>query len=235
MINSKSVLAIIPARGGSKRLPHKNILDFAGKPLITWTIMSAKNSRYIDNIIVSSDKNKILALAKSMGVDVVKRPEELSRDETTSFDVVKHAIDNIKRHDYIILLQPTSPLRTSQHIDESIGFLVEKEADAVISVCEVEHSPLWMNVLGDDCSMNHFLSQDIKNKRSQDLRQYFRLNGAIYISNIDALLKEGGFFIRDKIYAYIMKSADSIDIDNIVDFKVAEQMYFLSRSDNKDD
>jgi CMP-N,N'-diacetyllegionaminic acid synthase len=126
MYKEKSFLAIIPARGGSKRLPNKNILNLAGKPLIEWSIDAALKSKYIDKVVVSSDDENILKIAKDK-CDIIKRPKELATDTASSIDVIKHVLDNLeKKYDYIVLLQPTSPLRNEKHIDEAIEFLYKK-------------------------------------------------------------------------------------------------------------
>lgn len=215
-------LAIIPARGGSKRLPKKNILKLAGKPLIAWSIEAALRSRAINRVLVTSDDDEILTISKCYGADVLKRPDALAQDTSTSLDAIKHAIENSHSYEYIVLLQPTSPLRTYQHIDEAIEFLEEKKADAVISVAEVEHSPLWMNVLPADNSMTGFLRENVLNCRSQDLPAYYRLNGAIYICRTEKLLEQNSFFLESNIYAYKMNTKSSVDIDSEFDFKLAE-------------
>lgn len=223
MINGKRVLAIIPARGGSKGLPRKNILKLAGKSLICWTIKAALNSKYIDKLIVSSEDEEILKIAKESGAEILVRPKELATDEAKTIDVVFHVLENMKEHfDIIILLQPTSPLRESKHIDEALNLLITKDADAIISVCEAEHNPLWCNTLPEDGSMKNFLRKDIINKRRQDLEKYYRVNGAIYICKTEKLLAERSFFLEDNIYAYIMDRKSSVDIDDEVDFKLAE-------------
>ncbi len=223
MYSGKTFLAVIPARSGSKRLPKKNILRLKGKPLISWTIESALGCEYIDEIVVSSDDNTVLSISENYGITSIRRPSELATDTSTTIDVVKHVIFNISRnYDYIILLQPTSPLRKSEHIKEAIDLLFQKEADAVISVCEAEHHPLWCNTLPQNHSMANFLRKDILNKRSQDLPKYYRINGAIYICRIDRLLMENTFFIKNKIFAYIMDRKSSIDIDDEIDFRLAE-------------
>lgn len=222
MHKGKTYLAIIPARGGSKRLPRKNLLDLNGKPLVAWSIEAGLNSKYIDKVVVTSDDADILNIAKYYGVLSINRPIELSSDTATTFDAVEHAIENIKYYDYIVLLQPTSPLRTEWHIDKAIEFLINKEADAIVSVCEMDHSPLWSNTLDDTLSMAEFLTKSIKNKRSQDLDSYYRINGAIYICDTKKLLKEKGFFIENGIYAFKMDRETSIDIDNEIDFQLAD-------------
>lgn len=229
MIDNKRVLAIIPARGGSKRLPRKNILDLAGKPLIFWTIEAALGSKYIDKVAVSTDDEEIADISKQHGAVIpFMRPNSLASDEAASIDVALHAIDFFEKnnncYNYIILLQPTSPLRASSHIDEAIELLDSKNADAIVSVCKVEHNPLWSNILPKDGSMKDFLHNDILNKRSQDLDVYYRLNGAIYICNIDKLKEEQVFFLKDNIFAYEMNGKSSIDIDEEIDFKLAKTL-----------
>ena len=222
MYNKKTFLAIIPARGGSKRLPRKNVLNLAGKPLIAWSIESGLRSKYIDKVIVSSDDDEIIDISKKYNAQTIKRPDELASDTATTFDALKHTIDNIEKYDYIVLLQATSPLRDEKHIDNAIELLESKEADAIVSVCEMNHSPLWSNTLPLNDSMIGFLKDEILNKRSQDLEKYFRLNGAIYICKSKKLLEEKSFFLKENIFAYKMDRESSIDIDEEIDFIFAE-------------
>ena len=222
MYKNKTFLAIIPARGGSKRLPRKNILDLNGKPLIAYSIEAGLNSKYIDCVIVSSDDEEILSVSQKFGADIIKRPEDLASDTSSTFEGLKHTIDNVRTYDYIVLLQATSPLRSSIHINEAIELLIDKNADAIISVCEMDHSPLWSNTLDDSLSIKNFLKDGVLNKRSQDLETYYRLNGAIYICKTDKLLEEESFFLKDNIFAYKMDRKSSIDIDEEIDFKIAE-------------
>ena len=221
---NKTFLAIIPARGGSKRLPRKNLLDLCGKPLIAWSIEAALKSKYISKVIVSSDDEEILNIAKEYKADFIKRPDELASDTATTFDALKHTLENVEKYDYVVLLQPTSPLRSEKHIDEAIELLKEKNADAIISVCEVEHSPLWSNTLDENLDMSNFLRDEVLNKRSQDLPKYYRLNGAIYICKTDKLLENKGFFLKENIYAYKMNKKHSVDIDEEIDFIIAEKL-----------
>lgn len=232
MLNGKTFLAIIPARGGSKRLPRKNVLELAGKPLIAWTIEAGLKSKYIDKIIVTSDDNEILDIAKQFGSDTLKRPDELSSDTATSFDVIKHTIENTDKYDYVVLLQPTSPLRTTEQINDAIELLENKKADAIVSVCEVDHSPLWSNTLPKDNNMNHFIRDEMKDKRSQDLERYYRLNGAIYICKTDKLLHEKSFFIEDNIFAYCMDKKSSVDIDEQFDFEYVKTIIEVTKLNN---
>lgn len=221
---NKTFLAIIPARGGSKRLPRKNVLDLYGKPLIAYSIEAALKSKYISKVVVSSDDEEILNIAKEYKADFIKRPNELASDTATTFDTLKHTLENVEKYDYVVLLQPTSPLRTEKHINEAIELLEEKNADAIISVCEMEHSPLWSNTLDENLDMSNFLKDEVLNKRSQDLPKYYRLNGAIYICKIEELLKNKGFFVKENIYAYKMDRKHSVDIDEEIDFVIAKEI-----------
>ncbi|MDP1604438.1 MAG: acylneuraminate cytidylyltransferase family protein [Legionella sp.] len=227
MYNGKTFLAIIPARGGSKRLPRKNVLDLGGKPLIAWTIEAALGCPFLDEVLVTTDDEEIAEVAKRYGANVpFLRPPELASDTAISFDVIKHAInfykiERGKEFDFVMLLQPTSPFRSTQNISEAIELRVEKNADAIISVCEVEHSPLWMNTLPADHSMAKFIREDVKNKRSQELNTFYRLNGAIYLCNIKVLLEKKSFFTDYAIYAYLMSLECSVDIDTNMDLLLA--------------
>lgn len=222
MNETKKYLAIIPARGGSKRLPRKNVLPLAGKPLIAWTIEAALQCSKIDKVVVTSDDDEILAIAASYSVDCIKRPAILATDTSTSFDVIKHSLEEYLVYEYCMLLQPTSPLRTHDHIQEALDQLEARSADAVISVCKTEHSPLWANTLPNNKSMQSFLCKESLNKRSQELPSYYRLNGALYICRTKKLLEQGTFFLKDNVYAYIMSERSSVDIDTELDFKWTE-------------
>jgi CMP-N-acetylneuraminic acid synthetase len=224
---NKKILAIIPARSGSKRLSNKNMLNLSGKPLIQWTIEAALLVDAIDDVIVSTDSECIATFSKQQGAKVpFLRPDNISGDTATSVDVAEHAINFFKKlgvtYEYILLLQPTSPLRKAVHIEEAIALQKTHLANGVISVCECEHSPLWTNTLDQSLSMDNFLTDFVKNNtRSQDLSTYYRLNGAIYLVNTESFLKEKNLFLSEKLLAYKMSSEDSIDIDNLMDFKFA--------------
>ncbi len=220
-MSKQRILGVIPARGGSKRLPRKNILSLNGNPLISYTINAALKSSCIDEVVVSSDDKEILELSSSLGAQALLRPDNLASDTASTFDVVKQVVESYPEYTHIALLQPTSPLRTAKHIDEAAALMVEKQANAVISVCEMEHSPLWSNRLDASLSMENFLREEVINKRSQDLDVYYRLNGAIYLVRIDRLLAERSFLLKKDIFAYIMDRWDSVDIDEAIDFEIA--------------
>ncbi|BBM87893.1 acylneuraminate cytidylyltransferase family protein [Candidatus Uabimicrobium amorphum] len=230
MYNNKNILAIIPARAGSKRVPNKNIKDLAGKPLIGWTIEAATKSRYIDNVVVSTDSEKAIEVAKSYDIEVpFVRPAHLATDAASSMDVITHALEFLQKassstYEYIMLLQPTSPLRDHMDIDNAIEFCFEKNAEAVISVCEMEHSPLWSNTLPEDNSMENFISKEVSHKRSQELPTYYRLNGAIYLAKTEKFLLDKTFFLEKNIFAYVMPNEKSVDIDNEIDMYLAQSL-----------
>lgn len=228
MLNNKRVLAIIPARAGSKRLPQKNILKLGGVPLIAWTIGAAKKSRYIDDIFISTDDENIVNIAENFGLDVPElRPDYLSSDNATTESVVLYTLKKFgKEADIVLLLQPTSPFRNSCHIDEALELFEEKEAFSVISVTPCEHPPEWSNYLPENNSMENFIRPKSL-KRSQELPVSFRLNGAIYIFDAVRLLNVGGINYDKKSFAYKMSNKDSIDIDNQFDFDMAE--FFMEK------
>ncbi|EHF4930727.1 pseudaminic acid cytidylyltransferase [Enterobacter hormaechei] len=224
-------IALIPARGGSKRLPDKNIKLLNGKPLIAWTIIAAKESALFDEVIVSTDSENIAAIAKHYGANVpFIRPQNISNDNATTAEVVNHAVNFIQdvekvSIDTICLLQPTSPLRTTTHIKEAFALYKEKKAKSVISVCKVEHSIQLCNKLSDTLSMEGFIKPE-NNIRSQEHAVYYRLNGAIYI--FDKIHFKDISKIYDKnSYAYIMNRTSSIDIDEKEDFIFAESLLRL--------
>ena len=187
MLDKFYVTALIPARGGSKRLPRKNVKLLNSKPLIAWSVEVAKASKYIDQVIVSTDDEEIKQISEQYGAEVpFIRPEHLSNDTASSFDVIKHAIEQLGIEDQnhlIVLLQPTSPLRTTFDIDKALEFFKTNDADGVVSISECEHSPLWANSLPENFSMKNFIRPELVGKRSQDLPKYYRLNGSIYISD----------------------------------------------------
>ncbi|WP_272688340.1 acylneuraminate cytidylyltransferase family protein [Providencia sp. PROV142] len=223
MINGKKVLVIIPARGGSKRLPRKNILPLCGKPLIGWTIEAAKNSIYVDSIFISTDDSSVAKIAREYEVNIPElRPKELATDSATTEDVLIYTLNKFgSDYDIVALLQPSSPLRTSYHLDDALELFVKKNAFSIVSVTPCEHSPLWSNTLPANCSMSNFLRPEAM-KRSQELETFFRINGALYIFDIKELIDHNKICYTEKSFAYIMKNEDSVDIDNEIDFRLAK-------------
>jgi CMP-N,N'-diacetyllegionaminic acid synthase len=227
LINSKSVLAVIPARGGSKGLLGKNILPLAGKPLIAWTIESAIESKYIDKCIISTDDQEIADISLKYGGDVpFMRPSELATDKANSIDVITHSIEAIEeKYALIILLQPTSPLRNSFDIDNALELLENKHAGALVSMVEIRHPVEWAARISGDLHIPELVTTLSKNTRRQDFEKRYELNGAIYISISDLFTKQNSF-ISNHTIAYVMPKERSIDIDDEIDFKFAE--YLLS-------
>jgi CMP-N-acetylneuraminic acid synthetase len=221
----KKILAIIPARSGSKGIKDKNIKPLNGKPLIYYSIHEALESSIIDEVIVNTDSEKIASISKKYEAKIpFIRPNELSTDEASTIDVIEHTLNYYEEKnmnfDYFILLQPTSPLRTSEDIINAFELLEQKKAKSIISVCETEHSPLLMNTLNNRLEMNNFIKPE-NNKRRQELEKYYRINGAIYISEVKNFLETKSFYGKDS-YAYIMPVNRSVDIDNEIDLKLAE-------------
>lgn len=214
------ILCIIPARGGSKGVKLKNIRKLEDKPLIAYTIDAGLESKYGLDVFVSSDHPGILKISNSYGAGIIKRPSDLAEDDSTTIDVLLHALGILdKTYDLIILLQATSPLRTSNHIDEAIQLYMESECDSLISVCEYEHSPYWSYIIQDKILTP--IHKDYINKRRQDLPETCRPNGAIYITTPSNLEKYKGF-ISPKTLAYPMSMEDSVDIDTELDFQICE-------------
>lgn len=227
MIYGKTVLAIIPARGNSKGIPGKNIKLLGGKPLILWTIEAAKESKFIDRIIVSTDSEEIAGVAREYGAEVpFMRPSKLASDEASGADVILHALrwfeKNNINYNFFILLQPTSPLRNSEHIDRALDELIKKpEAQALVSVKIAEESPYWMKEIDGQGFLKNLLSETKQYPNRQDLPKVYILNGAIYISKWDIFLEDKSFFKR-KCLPYIMDEKSSLDLDTPLDWKLAE-------------
>ena len=216
MINNKKVIAIIPARGGSKRLPKKNIKNFLGYPLLTWTIRAALESKFIDKVILSSENENILKIAKSYGCEVpLKRPRNLAHDNSETFEVIKYILDKMdKDFFYIILLQPTSPLRTNKDIDNCIKEFIKKKSISCVSAFKF-HKSLNIFIEKNSNKIENIFSDKKK------LNEYYVLNGAIYLTDKYTLIKNKGF-ISDDTLLFEMPFSKSIDIDTIDDFEVAE-------------
>lgn len=212
------VLAVIPARGGSKGIPKKNILPVGGRPLIGWTIEAASNTPCIDRVVISTDDADIMHIAQLCGGDIpFKRPLELATDTASTIDVIVHAVDQIPGYDFVVLLQPTSPLRTSHDIQLAFEELRRADAPSCVSVCAVEESPYWMYRLDEANRINPILEIPQGVNRRQDLPPVFILNGAIYIAHINWLRKTRSFMTEETI-GYVMPRQRSIDIDTFEDF-----------------
>ncbi len=238
MIQGKRVLAYIPARSGSKSIKDKNIVDVAGKPLIAYTIEATKKSKYVDTVVVSTDSEEYAEVARKYGAKApFLRPAELATDTSPEMDTTMHLMNWLEhewmeefgRFDIIMRLQATSPLRTSDDIDEALEQCITKNADAVISVFECPVTPLWMNTLPADFCMKDFIPGAIRKKNRQELPTYYQLNGAIFASKW-TVLKNTKSWYGEKTYAFIMQKEHSVDVDDKSDLEFAR---FLLMTKNK--
>lgn len=219
MIGTRKVLAVIPARGGSKGLLGKNLMRIAGRPLLAWSVDAARAARSVDRVVLSSDDEATMAAARNCGCEVpFRRPAALATDTATTIDVLMHAIDALPGHDVIVLLQPTSPLRTAEDIDAACERLAISGAPACVSVSPAEQSPYWMYRLGHNQDLVPIVEAPPGVTRRQDLPPVYVLNGAIYVANI-AWLREARTFVTRETVAYVMPVERSIDIDTSADFE----------------
>jgi len=231
MFREKKFLAVIPARKGSKGLPKKNIKPLLGKPLIAWTIEEALQSSYLDKVIVSSDDEDILTVAKQFGADVpFIRPEYLAQDNTKTYDVLEHAIEMIEMEsnevfDYIVLLEPTSPLRQAFDIDNAIEELLNSsEASSIVGVGKTEsQNPAFLVLLDKDSFIQGFQDKNMSSIRRQDIRDVYFFEGSIYVSEVKTFLNKKSFY-HSKTIAYKLPKYKTIEIDDIYDFIMAEAL-----------
>ncbi|MDI6906147.1 MAG: acylneuraminate cytidylyltransferase family protein [Thermoanaerobacterales bacterium] len=225
MYRGLSLLGLIPARAGSKGLPGKNLRLLAGKPLIVHTIEAARESGVFDEILVSTDGEEIARVAEDAGANVpFLRPAELATDAARGIDVLHHAMAWLDKdgraYDAVMLLQPTSPLRTADDIRGALDLFIERRAEAVVSVCEVDHHPWWCNTLPADGCLDGFLRPDLPTNRQQ-LPVCYRLNGAIYLARW-GFIRERDSWYGPRTYAYVMPRMRSVDIDDEVDLALAQ-------------
>lgn len=225
MIDAKTVLALIMARGGSKGLPRKNLREVGGRPMLAWTIDAARKSRFIDRTVLSSEDPEIIAAARDLDCEVpFVRPIELARDETPAMDVVRHAVGCLDRtYDYLVLLQPTSPLRICEDIDGCLALCHGKGAPAAVSVTEADKSPHWMYRVGSDHRMSPLIPVERRPLRRQELPAYHVLNGAVFVARCDWLARRDDFVSSDTL-AFIMPGARSVDIDDELQLRLANTL-----------
>ena len=223
MIKGKKVLGLIPARGGSKSLPRKNVLSLGGRPLISWTIQAALASAYLDRVVASSDDREIMETARKWGAEVpFTRPAELAGDETASIDVVLHALDQVGNgYDYVVMLQPTSPLRTVGDIDACVSKCLDSGAPACVSVCEASKSPYWMYTFDSRERFRPVIQGLELITRRQDIPPVYSLNGAVYVARTD-WLRKAGQFITPETVGYVMPHERSLDIDTALDLRICQ-------------
>lgn len=238
MYKEKSILAVVPARGGSKGIKRKNIVALGGKPLIAWTIDEAKKSKYIDRLIVSTEDLEIAEVAKKNGAEVpFLRPKNLAKDETSTFDTIIDLIHKLEAkgeiYDYLLLLQPTSPFRTCEHIDVAIRELIDQNKhDALISICELEIPLQWIRHINSHKSIYKHISYDISTHyQRQSFDTSYRLNGALYIINVKSFKKHETFEPEGLTMGYVMSTESSIDIDEPKDLMLAEHYIEILRKE----
>lgn len=219
MYKKNKILALIPARGGSKGIKNKNIVSVSGKPLIAYTIDAAKASKYIDYVYVSTDSEKIADVAIKYGALIpFMRDETLAQDTSKTIDAVMFSVNKFKEmgydFDYLVLLQPTSPLRTGEDIDAAIEKLLASTYTSLVSVSKVDDNPVLIRSIDDNNCLVPILKQS-STVRRQDFKDYYRVNGAIYINKISELTLNTS--LNDNLYAYIMPQDRSFDIDTMDD------------------
>jgi len=223
------VLGLITARGGSKGITNKNIVHVGEKPLIAWTIEAALKSNVLDRVVVSTDNNEIASVAQKWGAEVpFTRPYRLAKDDSPHVDVLIHAINWLQeKEDYspefLMLLQPTSPLRTSEDIDKSFALAIDRKADCVISVQETLSHPYSVMQVTEDQKLSEFLmsSDDAASYQRRQVRpKFYSLNGAIFIFKVDVLLKNKNIY-PELTFTYVMPKERSLDVDTSWDLHVA--------------
>jgi CMP-N-acetylneuraminic acid synthetase len=212
------VVGLIPARGGSKAIPGKNLAPVAGKPLLSWTVEAAQGAQTLTRVVVSTDSDEIGAAARSRGAEVIERPAELAGDETPMLEVVRHALGALGGCDVLVLLQPTSPLRRSEHVDEAVRLLRETGADAVVSVVEVPHQFRPSSLMRLEEGRLRPLEPGATRRQDKQL---------VYARNGPAVLALRAERLGDDLYAgdvrpYVMELRDSVDVDGPDDLRLAE-------------
>lgn len=224
------VLGIIPARGGSKSVPKKNIRLLAGKPLIAYTIETAQKCKMLDRTVVSTDDAEIADVAKEYGGDVpFMRPKELSLDTSSMVPALQHAVSAIEKNenvrvDVVVLLDPTSPFRKIENIEECIQKLERENVDSVVTICEVEHNPYFVMMELDGDRLVPLIKSDKVITRRQDAPTVYRLNAAVYAVKRDVLMNADVSIITDNTMAVIMPHEQSTHIDHEIDFEFAEYL-----------
>ncbi len=228
MYKNKTFLAIIPARGGSKGLPGKNIKELCGKPLIAWSIEAGLKCKYLDEVMVTTDYQNIVEVSKQYGAIVpFLRPNKLASDTTTSFDAIKHTIEYYKNElnkefDYIVLLEPTSPLRESSDIDKAIEVLLDSDVDSIVGICRTEdQNPVFLVLKNEKSFISGYENKEMKVLRRQDIKDVYFFEGTIYISKTNVLLDKKTFYHENTI-GYEVPKYKSLEIDDMDDFVMVE-------------
>lgn len=218
-------LAVIAARGGSKRIKNKNVKLLAGKPLVSYVIEAAQKAKYIDKVMVSTDSKEIATVAKKYKADVpFMRPLKLASDTAKSYDVVRHAVEFYEKkqeiYDIIVLIQPTAPLVTSQDIDQAIATLIRTKTNSCVTMCEISDRPEWMFNIKNNLARP--FSNFSEGVRSQNFPPLYRINGGVYVIKKELILSNGKLIDEQSLSAVIMPKERSIDIDESFDFELAK-------------
>ena len=222
MYDGASILAVITARGGSKGLPGKNLRLAGGKPLIAWTIEQGSGSKFIDRLVLSSEDEEIIAVARNLGCEApFVRPDALARDDVSAVEPVIHASRTLSGYDMVVLLQPTCPLRTSEDIDGCIRHCVDNNAPACISVARSAKSPYWMYSIDSNGRMVPLLDAPREKNQRQDWPAVYVINGAVYVARTQWLYEQKSF-LSDQTLAYEMPEERSLDIDTEHDLEYFE-------------
>jgi CMP-N,N'-diacetyllegionaminic acid synthase len=218
LISGNRVLGLVPARGGSKRLPGKNIRPLCGKPLLAWTVEAALGSSLLDRVVLSSDDEEIIGVAAQYGCEVpFRRPAHLADDSTPGVEPVLHALDQLDGFDYVVMLQPTSPLRTAEDIDNAVLQCVSRGAPSCVSVVPVA-KPQWMFMLDEETHL-----QPISAEGRESTGTVFLLNGAVYVAHV-SMLRQTRLLVGQGTVGYVMPPHRSIDVDTEYDLRVAESL-----------
>jgi N-acylneuraminate cytidylyltransferase len=222
VIGNRTVLGLIPARGGSKGIPRKNLRRLAGKPLLEWTAEAALTSRFIDRAVLSTDDAEIAAVGASLGLDVpFERPAAAASDTASAADVISHAIGALGRpYDYLVYLEPTTPLRLAADIDACLERMDHHGAEFCVSLQRSQQRPEWMFYLGEEEQIEPAVGR-FQAGRRQDMRECYVLNGAVYAARIESFLRTSTFLTASTL-GYIMPPERSIDLDEPADFDTAE-------------
>jgi len=229
------IIGVIPARGGSKSIPRKNIKILQGKPLVVYTIEEAKKSNYLTHLVVSTEDEEIKNISLKYGAEVpFLRPKELATDDALAIPTVQHAVITVEKiknikYNYVIMLQPTTPLRETEDIDKALAMLIEADADGVISVVDVDNwHPMKMKKFDENSYLIDYKTPPVENPPRQILPKVYMVNGAIYATKRDVFM-EKNTFKGEKCLGYIMPPERSVNIDTEIDFLIAE--YYLRKKD----
>ena len=217
-----SVLAIIPARGGSRAIPGKNVRPFAGEPLLVHTIKSALAAKTLDRVVVSTDSDEIAAAAEAAGAEVVRRPAELARDESPTEDALIHVLETLgESPDWIVTLEPTSPLRTPELIDACVELAAAEDADAVITVVETRE------LLGRLDGSRFAYLEPGQPRRRQDRRPLYRESSTVYVTRTSVLLRDRSV-LGERLHAIVVPAEQAVDINTPLDLVIAEAVFGAS-------